>query len=239
MEQYYEQNVVNQEIDNISKRTRTFSILRMICFGLSIAILIFGTAMLKVYWIFVIAAIPSFAIGCVIGHYNKRANTEYDYVLDNEKISIAEIYYRMRRKQKYNISLRSIESVGAYGSEGYKRIANTIKKKYLALVNFDDEKAVLYMVYNTEKGRFLIFLEPDRTFMLTLRRVVSAVMLFDSSVSDLERRLSEKQAAIIAAATKKSAFNPETDTQSDSGEVDGTLTGNANSDNAESAEDGE
>lgn len=236
MEQYYEQNVINREIDRISRRTRTFSILRMICFGLSIAILIFGTAMIKVYWIFVIAVIPSFAIGCVIGHYNKRANTEYDYVLDNEMLRIAEIYYRMRRKLKYNISLSSIESVGAYGSEGYKRNANSVKKKYLALVNFDDENAVLYIVYKTDKGRFMIFLEPDRTFMLTLRRVVSAIRLFDNSVSDLERRLSAKQAEIIAAATKKSAVSNSVEPQPDNGEVGDTHTESADSERAEDSE---
>lgn len=220
MEQYYEQNVVNYGIDNISKRTRILSILRMICFGLSIAILFLGITMLN--WILAIAAIPSFAVGCVLGHYNKRANTEYDYVLDNEKLCIAEIYYRMRRKQKYKISLRSIESVGAYGSDGYKRAAGSVKKKHLALVNFDDEKTVLYIVYKNDKGKFMIFLEPDRTFMLTLRRVVSAIQLFDSSVSELERCLSVKQAEIIAAVTKKSVSTSSSDSRSDSEEVEET-----------------
>lgn len=236
MEQYYEQNVINHEMDKISNRTRTLSILRLVCFGLSVAILFFGATMLKIYWVFVIAAIPSFAIGLVIGHFNKRANTEYDYVLDNDQISVAAIYYRARRKLKYKIDLRTVESVGAYGSEGYKRNAETVKKKQLALVNFDDEKAVLYIVYNTDKGRFMIFLEPDRTFMLTLRRVVSAIKLFDSSVSDLEKHLSAKQAEIIAAATKKSTMVDTDEAESVGGEELGDSDQDADTD---ATEDGE
>lgn len=78
-----------------------------------------------------------------------------------------------------------------FDSEGYKKVERLATKKVLALVNYEDEKSILYMLYSTDKGKKIIFLEPDRGFMISLRRVVSAVNVFDKSISELEKRLTE------------------------------------------------
>lgn len=197
MEQYYEQNVVNHNIDDKAKKTKVFSIAKMVCIVLAVFVLL--TSMLFItdesfgFWLGIMALIslPFIGAAVVLGHLNKRNNTEYDYMLDDEDLKISEIYFRERRKLKYSIRLRTIESVGVFESEGYKKNEGKAEKKQLALVNFENEKSIIYILYNSEKGRRILFIEPDRGFMIALRRVVSAVTVFDKSIADFEKHLEE------------------------------------------------
>lgn len=210
MDIYYEQNVVNNNIDERAKKTKTLSIAKMVCLVIGMFILVSSAMLLIYFWAFLLVSLPFFAAFFFIGHVNKRNNTEYDYVIDGDNIAISEIYFRERRKLKYAISLRSVESVGVFDSEGYKKIEQSGAKKRLALVNYDDEQAILYIYYNGEKGKQIMFLEPDRGFMIALRRCVSAVTVFDKSISDLEKLLSKKEAETLSTANhaEKSKSKP-------------------------------
>ena len=199
MEQYYEQNVTNKDIDRRTKRTKTLSIARTVCIILGVAPLIM-TAMFilgeSLFMIFVLIgiAVPFFVAALVIGHFNKRNNTEYDYVIDGEKITVSEIYYRQTRKVKYTIPLRAIESVGTFDSNGYKKVQDNAVKKQLAIVNYDDDKAIVYLYYFTEKGRKILFIEPDRGFVIALKRSVAALTVFDDSMNDFIKLLDKREA---------------------------------------------
>ena len=199
MEQFYEQNVTNRNIDLRAKRTKTLSIAKSVCIVLGVAPLIM-TAMFilgeSFFMVFVLigVSIPFFVAALVIGYFNKRNNTEYDYVLDGEKITVSEIYYRQSRKVKHTIQLRSIESVGTFDSSGYKKVQNSAVKKHLAIVNFDDEKLIVYIYYYTPKGKNIIFIEPDRGFVIALKRSVAALTVFDDSMNDLIKLLEAKEA---------------------------------------------
>ncbi len=191
MELYYEQNVVNHNIDERAKKTKTLTVIKTVC-------LIGGVFMLvssALYWGIAFFSIPLFIGFLIVSRLNKRNNTEYDYVVDDECIKISEIYFRSRRKLKYSISLRFIESVGVFDSEGYKKIERKATKKHLALVNYDDEKAVVYILSNTNKGKKLVFIEPDRGFIIALRRALSssALTVFDKSISDFEKYLAKRE----------------------------------------------
>ena len=48
----------------------------------------------------------------------------------------------------------------------------------------------------------MIFLEPDRGFLSTLRRALPSVSIFDKSVSDLDKYLLKKEADIYKNPTK-------------------------------------
>ncbi len=200
MELYFEQNVTNKNVDERTKRTKALIVAKTICMAFGVFALV-SSAMLGDYffyyfWIFVIFAVPFFVAMFIIGRINKRCNTEYDYVIDDESIRITEIYFRERRKQKYSIRLRLIESVGVFDTEGYKKAERDTNKKILALVNYDDEDSVLYICYKTDKGtRNILFLEPNKGFMMALRRALStaALTVFDKSVADLEKRLAKKE----------------------------------------------
>lgn len=194
MELFYEQTVTNNNIDERARRTKTLTIAKTICFVLGLFILVSCALYINVFWIFILAAIPFFFAAFVISRINKRNNTEYDYVLDDEYLKISEVYYRQRRKLKHTIRLRSVESVGVFDSEGYKKVERLATKKILALVNYEDEKSILYLLYSTDKGKQILFIEPDRGFMMSLRRVVSAVNVFDKSISELEKRLNDMAA---------------------------------------------
>lgn len=194
MEQFYEQNVVNNNIDERIKKTKTLVIAKTVCWVLGLFVLISGATFWQLLWVFLLFSIPFFIAGFILGHINKRNNTEYDYVLDDEFLKISEIYFRERRKLKHKIRLRLVESVGVFDSEGYKKVERYANKKVLALVNYDDEQSIIYMFYNSDKGKRIIFLEPDRGFMIALRRIVPALTVFDKSIADFEKRLSDKEA---------------------------------------------
>ncbi len=199
MEQYYEQNVVNKNIDERIKKTRTLTIAKTFCTVAAIGILLTSILFVVddsfVAWLGILSvtSVPFIIAAVIIGRINKRNNTEYDYVIDDEYLKVSEIYFRERRKLKHTVRLRSVESAGMFGSEGYKKIESKAEKKILALVNYDNEKTILYLLYSTEKGRRIMFLEPDRGFMIALRRVVSAVNIFDKSMTELEKNLETEE----------------------------------------------
>lgn len=198
MDLYYEQNVPNKNVDERTKRTKTLLIAKTVCLVFALASIMgsamFGDYFFDVFWIFLLFAIPFFVAAYVLGKINKRNNTEYDYVLDDEFLRISEIYFREQRKLKHTVRLRFVESVGMFGSEGYKKVEHNVNKKILALVNYDDEDAIMYICYKTDKGeRKILFLEPNRGFVMTLRRALSsvAITVFDKSISDLEKHLAQ------------------------------------------------
>lgn len=199
MEQYYEQNVVNKNIDERIKKTRTLTIAKTFCTVAAIGILLTSILFVVddsfVAWLGILSvtSVPFIIAAVIIGRINKRNNTEYDYVIDDEYLKVSEIYFRERRKLKHSVRLRSVESAGMFGSEGYKKIESKAEKKILTLVNYDNEKTILYLLYSTEKGRRIMFLEPDRGFMIALRRVVSAVNIFDKSMTELEKNLETEE----------------------------------------------
>lgn len=200
MELYFEQNVTNKNVDERTKRTKTLTIAKTACSVIGVFIIVssamLGDVFLQFFWIFLLAAAPFFIAMFILGRINKRNNTEYDYVIDDEFIKISEIYFRNSRKLKHTIRLRFVESVGVFDSEGYKKVERSANKKILALVNYDDEDSIVYICYKTDKGvRNIIFIEPNRGFMIALRRAlsVSALTVFDKSVVGLEKRLSQKE----------------------------------------------
>lgn len=200
MELYFEQNVTNKNVDERTKRTKVLIVAKSICMVLGVFILIssamLGNLFWSLFWIFLLLSIPFFVATFILGRINKRYNTEYDYVLDDEFIKISEIYFRERRKLKHTIRLRFVESVGVFDSEGYKKLERGVSKKILALVNYDDEEAIVYICYKTDKGvRKILFIEPNKGFMIALRRALStsALTVFDKSISDLEKLLAQKE----------------------------------------------
>lgn len=201
MDLYYEQNVVNKNIDERIKKTRTLTIAKTFCTIIAIGVLLTSILFVVddsfVAWLGILSltSIPFIGAAIIIGRINKRNNTEYDYIIDDEYLKVSEIYFRERRKLKHTVRLRSVESAGMFGSEGYKKIEGRADKKILALVNYDNEKTILYLLYGTDKGRRIIFLEPDRGFLIALKRVVSAVNVFDKSMSELEKNIEAEGAA--------------------------------------------
>lgn len=197
MDIYYEQNVVNNNIDERLKKTKTLTIAKTVCIVIALGLLLTSILLVSnenflfLLAILCVSSIPFICAAIIIGHVNKRNNTEYDYTLDDEYLNVTEIYFRERRKLKHKIMLRTVESVGVFGSEGYKKVQDKADKKILAIVNYDDEDAIMYILYNTEKGRRIIFIEPDRGFIIALRRVVSAVTIFDKSVAELDKKFNE------------------------------------------------
>lgn len=193
MEQFYEQTVLNKNIDERAKKTKTLAIAQTVCLMLGVFVLVTSAMYITFFWVFILFSIPFFFAYFVINRINKRNNTEYDYTLDDEYLKISAVYYRKTRKPIYTVRLRTVVSVGVFGSDGYKKIEHTANKKILALVNYDAEDAIMYICHITDKGKNILFIEPDRGFIIALRRAVSAIELFDGSIKDLEKRLNEAE----------------------------------------------
>ena len=195
MELYYEQNVVNNNIDEHAKKTKILSFAKTACIILAIfsflsgAIFIGNNQALLIMIVFMSAAVPFAIAAFALGKINKKHNTEYDYMIDDEQIKISAVYFRKKRKPLYTIRLRTVESVGVFESDGYKKAAATASKKLLALVNYENEKSIVYILFNGEKGKQVLFIEPDRGFMMTLRRAITTFGIFDNSISEFERML--------------------------------------------------
>lgn len=229
MELYFEQNVTNNNVDERTRRTKTLTFIKTVFLVLGVFILItsatLGNLFWQLFWVFLIASVPFFIVAYIVGRINKRTNTEYDYVLDDEFIKISEIYFRQQRKLKYTIRLRLVESIGVFDSEGYKKVERSANKKILALVNYDDEDSILYICYKTDKGvRNIMFLEPNRGFMIALRRALSssALTIFDKSVSDLEKRLTQKEQEEALRKLDEVDDSEDYDEQNNDDEIDNT-----------------
>lgn len=218
MEQYYEQNVVNNNMDERTKRTKTLLIAKTVFMVLALFILLSSALLIDFFWVFLLLSLPFFVIAFILGNINKRNNTEYDYVIDDENIKISEIYFRERRKLKHTITLRRIESVGVFDSEGYRKVERNASKKILSIVNYDDEQSIIYILYSCEKGKRIMFIEPDRGFMIALRRAVSALTVFDKSIADFEKRLAEKETEL--SAINADTTDDETEDESEEREID-------------------
>ena len=200
MELYFEQNVTNKNVDERIKRTKLLSIAKTVCLVFAVFIIVssalLGDYFFNFFWIFLIFSAPFFVASYILGRINKRCNTEYDYVIDDEFIKISEIYYREQRKLKHTVRLRFIESVGVFDTEGYKKAERGVSKKLLAIVNYEDEDSILYICFKSDKGvRKILFIEPNKGFLIALRRALStsALTVFDKSISDLEKRLAKKE----------------------------------------------
>lgn len=195
MELYYEQNVVNHNIDEHAKKTKILNFAKTACIVVAVFIVLSSTlfmtdsSMLFMIGVVIATAVPFAIAAWVLGRINKRHNTEYDYVVDDENIRISAVYFRAKRKLLHTVRLRNVESVGVFESDGYKKAAASAEKKIMALVNYENEKTIIYILFNTEKGKRILFIEPDRGFMMTLRRAVASYQIFDRSVSDFEREL--------------------------------------------------
>ncbi|MCH5154228.1 MAG: hypothetical protein J1F71_03350 [Clostridiales bacterium] len=222
MELYFEQNVTNKNVDERIKRTKLLSIAKTVCLVFAVFIIVssamLGDYFFNFFWIFLIFSAPFFVASYILGRINKRCNTEYDYVIDDEFIKISEIYYREQRKLKHTIRLRFIESVGVFDTEGYKKAERGVGKKILAIVNYEDEDSILYICYKTDKGvRKILFVEPNKGFLIALRRALStsALTVFDKSISDLEKRLAKKEQEEAMSAVEGGDFEEESEEVSD------------------------
>lgn len=198
MEQlFYEQSVKNKNIEERAKKTKTLTFFKYACIAIALFVLMTSTVFIRddsfVFWLGILALIatPFVITAIILNRINKKNNTEYDYYIDDEYLKISEIYYRQTRKEKYVIKLRTIESVGVFESEGYRKNEGKATQKQLALVNYDDEKSIIYVLYHSPKGCKMIFIEPDRGFTIALRRAVMAVTVFDKSMHDFEKHFNE------------------------------------------------
>lgn len=228
MNLYYEQNLLNRKYDTIARKNKTSGIVRTIMLGIAFMlimsnILVIGT---EGAWIVVLvllgASVPFIAVFFVITRIMKLRSTEYDYVINDNLITITAVFFRDARKVKYKINNQQISLIGQYGSDAYKRAENLASKKQYALVNYDDEQAIAFILYTDNKGeKNILFFEPSKDFISALRRAISKYEVFDSSVKDLSFHAQDTEGFEMGAPEKRTVS-----ALSDDSKIDDAIDGN-------------
>lgn len=190
---YFEQNLISRDFETRQRKNKTNNIVSTAIFAIGIVIIMscVFTIGLDNGWIIIIALIaaslPFFAISILMNRYAKKRSTEYDYTITDTTITISAVYFRSQRKLLYKIESTQILSVGKFGSQACLRAEKSVEDKRLAVVNYDDENSIAYILYNRPKDgkKVLLFIEPSKEFMINLRRAVSRYEVFDDSVKEI------------------------------------------------------
>lgn len=245
---FYEQNVIKRDIDERTKKTQTLTVAKTVLLMLGVLIdssvfFLIGMETAQFFLFFFVllgASVPFYVVSLLLGKANKKANTEYDYSLVETRLTVSAVFFRDRRKKLYEIDTAAMISIGAFVSETYKKYDNDNVKKVFALANYDDEDAVAYLVFDTPKGRMLMFFEPDSGMIAALRRAVGRFDVFDSSIkkvseNDLARAAEERRAAKERSERNANRYGGERADESEEGAQEDETIGEE-SDNVEDGE---
>ena len=122
------------------------------------------------------------ASGVVLGRLKNRFCIDYDYTFVTGSVRFSKVINNIKRKNIINFDTKSIEKIGKYGSESYKRFETMpgIKKLILTSNTEPQENKDLYYLTVTNSGqKFLLILECTEVFISHLIRFSSRTALED------------------------------------------------------------
>lgn len=189
MEAFYEQNLINNAINEHSRRTRIWVIVSKILWGLGIAILIvfavFAIAVKNFIYLLIGAGfcVPFILPAFLLGVYIKKTNCEYDYILAGDTLRIVCVMRRLKRKLVETIPLSSVVTVGSILSESYEKnlASKDIKKKY-AICDYEAVDKIAYILYRSNGEKIMTHIEPDEGLIAALRKCLPRVGVVDKSL---------------------------------------------------------
>ena len=198
MDVYAEQSVSNNGITRRSTRTKILTVIRYICITIAIFLIVFvplwwmpismegniGLQFLINFLFCVLMGSPLIAAFILIGKYVNSTNLEFDYYLNGDMLRVVKVINRKKRKKFVEISLSAVESVGRVTSEAYDRYAafNGIKNE-IAFCEVEDENDIIYIFYVVEGVQHLLHIQPDEVMLMSLRRGIPRMTVFDKSIS--------------------------------------------------------
>lgn len=193
MDIYFEQSLLNENIDKHLRRTNFLGILRYVLLFLAgiIAVICFilpldenniKQSVIANLVILVVLCVPLVLSFFFIGKYINTSNLEYDYILNGKSFKIIKIMNRKKRKLLLDLSIDCFESLGAVRSEAYGRYtANRETKMHYAITNVKNEQDIFYIYYITEGEKHLLHFAPNHEMMISLRKCLPRITVFDKS----------------------------------------------------------
>ena len=194
MDIFYEQNVVNPNIDKHNKRTRVFSVLRTVFLIIGIVlILLLGGSITSPFTvpkviigfaIAILSGVPFILAYILLTKFLRNSNSEYDYILNNGSMKIVRVILRNKRKLAFTVRLDAVEAVGRITCEAYERLAASKDlKKQFAVCDYSDENSIVYVLYRSEGENFLLHIMPDEQMVSAMRRSLPRMGIMDKSMN--------------------------------------------------------
>ena len=133
----------------------------------------FGALFLGTYFIIGLVAAVALTL-----YFYPRTSAEYEYLFVNGDIDIDIIYSRSRRKHIYSFSLKEIALAAPLSShrmDGYRGNPSLVKRDFTSR----ECPSPMAVVTGGEKGREMILLENDRSFVDQMKKYAPSKVFSD------------------------------------------------------------
>lgn len=192
MDVYFEQSLINENIDKHSKRTRTLTVIRYVCIAAIVLIVLLAITLLLdissvasffVSLLLVLLMLSPFVVTHILlGRLIANGNLEFDYLLNGSMFRIVKVINRKKRKKLVELNVSSFESLGHISSEAYDRYAGSRDvKKLFALTDYENEDTVYYIYYTLNGNKYLLHIAPNNEMIMALRKSVGRITVLDKS----------------------------------------------------------
>lgn len=98
-------------------------------------------------------------------------NIEYEYSVTNNFIDIDKIINQRKRKKVYSGDCKDFELVAKKNSSKYNSAFDNIPQKIPAVSSMQSDD-IYFIVTNNEKGRLIIYFEPDDRMLESFRKYI-------------------------------------------------------------------
>ena len=98
-------------------------------------------------------------------------NLEYEYSVTNNYIDIDKIINQSKRVKLFSGDCKDFEMIARKDSSKYNSSYNNISQKIVAVSSMNAED-IYFILTNNDKGRLIIFFEPDNKMLESLRRFI-------------------------------------------------------------------
>lgn len=108
-----------------------------------------------------------FAAGAAFAFFKKDScNIEYDYIVDDNLLTVAKIKNLERRKEVLNLNFSTFKRIEPYSKE---RVAALQAKKLDFSLNEEDRK---YVLFAEQDGQIIIIFEPNEELLGIIKRAL-------------------------------------------------------------------
>jgi hypothetical protein len=194
MDNYYEKNIVNEEVRNHPQKLMFWVILRIVfSVFLAVGILIllnfldwFQADAKKVFFNILVFALVIFpGVGGILFSWRmiRKINCEYDYFISGTEIRFVRIINSKKRVTILRTELVNIEKVGYTDTEAFALIAEENRRSIPAYCNKYDK--YLYITFTVMSEKVVVICEPDDDFVRELKKIAPSYGVFEAELRSI------------------------------------------------------
>lgn len=140
----------------------------MIIFSIFFGSLFVALAIVLFLGISPISTILLIVLGYLVYYLISLRKIEYEYAFTNGELDIDKIIAQRKRKRVFSASCRDFEAFGKLDSEKYTYEIKNIPQKIKAVTSMDS-KEVYFFTANYNGNKTLVYFEPDRRILDSLK----------------------------------------------------------------------